>query len=421
MHRLRIARNIRLGIKTLWLHKMRSFLTVLGVVFGVGSVIAMLSVGEGASKEALEQIRKLGSNNIIVNSVKPSEDEAISSKRQFVSMYGVLYKDVVRIDETMQSVSRTVPVKVVRKEGRLGERAFEMRLVGTTPTWFELVRRDTIAGRVLTWQDFEDFAPVCVLTEHGARRILATEHTVGQSIRIGSNTYEVIGIVRSEQSSGGIQTPDQQVDAYIPLNVAREHYGDIATRRTSGSFERTHVELHQVLVEVSSTEQVEPVAEAIAAMFKRFHPKNDVVISVPLALLRQAEATKRTFNVVLGSIAGISLLVGGIGIMNIMLASVTERTREIGLRRAIGAKQRQILGQFLIETTVLSTVGGLIGICVGVAMPWLITKVSGMPTIVPLYSIVLSLLISVGVGMIFGIYPAMRAAKLDPIEALRHE
>ena len=174
-------------------------------------------------------------------------------------------------------------------------------------------------------------------------------------------------------------------------------------------------------LEVDEEGHVEATANAIERMLETFHKKKDYVMNVPLTLLRQAETTKRTFNIVLGAIAGISLLVGGIGIMNIMLASVTERTREIGIRRAIGAKQRQIVAQFLIETVVLSFTGGLFGIGVGVLIPWIIEKAVGMPTIVSMSSLVLSLGISVSVGMIFGIYPAMRAAALDPIIALRHE
>lgn len=426
MHQVRLVRNIILGIKNLLLHKLRSFLTVLGVVFGVGSVIAMLSVGEGASRQALDQIRRLGSNIIILTSIKPTEDEVAAVRRSHMSIYGLEYDDELRIKETMPAVERTVPVKLIRKEGRLGERSLELRLVGTTPAWFELVNRDVIVGRVLSQRDFDRHGSVCVLTEYGARRLLATEHTVGQPIRISANYFEIIGIVRSEQDGGAIQTPDQNVDAYIPLNVAREFYGDTVFRRSTGSMEHELVELHQILVQVkegphSSTELVEPTAVAIKAMLERNHKKKDYRISVPLTLLRQAEQTKRTFNIVLGSIAGISLLVGGIGIMNIMLASVTERTREIGIRRAVGAKQRQIIGQFLAETVVLSSVGGIIGIGIGMLFPWLITRFSGMPTIVPSYSVVLSLGISVGVGLIFGLYPAVRAAKLDPIVALRHE
>ncbi len=421
MHQSRAIRNIRLGIKNLMLHKLRSLLTVLGMVFGVGSVIAMLAVGEGASREAMEQIRKLGSNNIILTAVKPIEEEQGTARSGWMSVYGLLYEDEQRIRETMPAVLRTVPVKHVRKEGRLGERAMELRLMGTTPDWFDLVSRPLVAGRTLTQMDCDRQASVCILTEHGARRLLATEHTIGQPLRIGGDYYKVIGIVRSEQSSGSIQTPDQNVDAYIPLNVARARFGDISIRRTTGSREMKLVELHMILVQVRSIDQVESTADAIRSMLKRFHKKEDYRISVPLALLQQAEATKRTFNIVLGSIAGISLLVGGIGIMNIMLASVTERTREIGIRRAIGAKRRQIIVQFLIETIVLSTVGGLIGIVIGMTIPWVITRLAGMPTVVPAYSIVLSLCISVGVGIIFGLYPAVRAAKLEPIVALRHE
>jgi putative ABC transport system permease protein len=421
MHRSRAIRNISLGIKNLMLHKLRSLLTVLGVVFGVGSVIAMLAVGEGASREALEQIRKLGSNNIILTCVKPPEDEQAASRRAFTSVYGLLYDDEQRIRQTIPGVRRTVPVKQVLKEGRLGERAMDLRVMGTTCDWFDLVNRPVVAGRTLRQRDFDQQAGVCVLTEHGARRLLATEHSIGQSLRIAGDCYEVIGIVQSEHSGGGIQTPDQEVDAYIPVNVARARYGDLSMKRSTGSREMEMVQLHMILVQVSRIDDVEATANAIQSMLTEFHKKKDYRISVPLALLQQAEATKRTFNIVLGSIAGISLLVGGIGIMNIMLASVTERTQEIGIRRAIGAKRRQIIGQFLIETVVLSTIGGLIGIGIGMMIPWLITSFAGMPTVVPAYGVILSLCISVGVGIIFGLYPAVRAARLDPIVALRHE
>jgi putative ABC transport system permease protein len=421
MQHSRLMRNVRLGVKNLRLHKLRSFLTMLGVVFGVSSVIAMLAVGEGASKEALEQIRKLGSNNIIIRSAKPVK-EASREVRIRMSIYGLLYEDMERISESFSSVRRIVPAKLVQQEGRLGARTLELRVVGTTPEWFDLVRRPMAAGRVMTATDNGQRRNVVVLTEHGARRLLAGESTIGQNLRIGGGVFEVIGIVRSESGFGGdIQTPDQDVDAYIPLEVARERFGDIFTRRAAGARIRELVELHQIIAEVATLEEVESTSAGIESLLKRFHKKDDYRVSVPLALLRQAEATKRTFNIVLGSIAAISLLVGGIGIMNIMLASVTERTREIGIRRAIGAKRKQIVGQFLIETVVLSTTGGLIGIGIGLLVPWLITSFAGMPTVVKPWSLVLSLGISMTVGILFGIYPAFRAAELDPIEALRHE
>lgn len=423
MQTRRLYRNIRLGIKTLWLHRLRSMLTMLGVVFGVSSVIAMLAVGEGASKEALERIKKLGSTNIIITSEKPPDDD--SSRRAShwtVSMYGLTYDDELRARESFSKIKHTVPVKLIKREGRLGTRTLDLRLVGTTPQWFQLVQRPLLAGRVLAPRDNSSRAAVVVLTEYGARRLLATNEVLGQSLRVGGNYYEVIGIVQSEGGQGSsVQTPDQQVDAYVPIDVAREHFGDQYTMRASGSFMRERVELHQMIVQVESTADVEPVAAGLGTMLERFHNQEDYRISVPLALLRQAEATKRTFNIVLGSIAGISLLVGGIGIMNIMLASVTERTREIGIRRAIGAKRSQIIGQFLIETVVLSTAGGVVGVGIGVFVPWLITKFAQMPTVVTPFSLAISLGISMTVGIVFGLYPARHAASLDPIEALRHE
>ncbi len=452
MKRLKLIRNVRLGIKSLWLHKLRSVLTMLGVVFGVGSVVAMLSVGEGASQKALEQIRKLGSDNIIIHSIKPTEEEKESSRstgRSRTLDYGLRYEDLARIRQSYPAVKRAVPAKIIREEARLGERATEVRIVGTTPGWFDLVPRELVAGRVLNEGDMAKHAGVCVLGEDVARRLLAGESTIGQTVRIGEDSYFVVGILKTATGAGGgVQTPDRSNDAYIPLNVVKERIGDTVVQRSSGSFSRENVELHQIIVEVGPTDvevprasfsgfhawmqqsrrvhltalqSVEPTARAIEIGLNRFHDRKDFDVAVPLALLRQARETQRIFNIVLGSIAGISLLVGGIGIMNIMLASVTERTREIGVRRAIGAKRRQIITQFLIETVVLSSVGGLFGVGLGVTIPALIQALAGMPTVVTWWSVLLSLGISGFVGIVFGLYPAFRAATLDPIVALRHE
>lgn len=419
---IRFYRNVRLGIKTLMLHKMRSMLTMLGMVFGVGAVIAMLAVGEGASREALDQIRKLGSQNIIITSQKPVEQAASGAMNVRMNIYGLLYDDLERIEQSYETVSRVVPAKLLRGQGRVDGRTLELRLVGTSPEWFDLVARELIAGRRMSQRDVDQSSSVVVLTEHGARRLLAGQQTLGSQVLMNSGYYTVIGVVKSESTqSGTMQTPDQSIDAYIPLNVAIERFGDISVTRSSGSRSRELVELHQLIVQVDSIDHVESTAAAIDRMLTLNHPKQDYSMSVPLALLRQAEATQRTFNIVLGSIAGISLLIGGIGIMNIMLASVTERTKEIGIRRAIGAKRKQIIGQFLIETVVLSVTGGLIGIGIGLLIPWLITIFAQMPTAVTMWSVMLSVVISVGIGVVFGMYPAMRAANLDPIVALRHE
>jgi len=420
--KIKFFRELASGIQTLMLHKLRSLLTMLGVVFGVGSVVAMLAVGEGASMEALEQIRKLGSNNIIISSVKSMDEETSSTTRSFISIYGLTYQDHERIQESFSTVKKNVPVKLMRKASRLGKRSLDLRVVGTSPQWFEVIPRTLLGGRSLNQTDMERKSAVVVLTEFGARKLLAGMNTIGQSIRIGGDSFEVVGIIKNETGQAGtIQIPDKDIDAYVPVTTAKTYFGDVTMKISSGSRLSEKVELHQIIVQVDTLSNVEPSALAIERMLTLFHKKKDYQINVPLALLKQAEATKRTFNIVLGSIAGISLLVGGIGIMNIMLASVTERIREIGIRRAIGARRRQIIIQFLIEAVVLSTVGGFIGIALGITIPWFITLFAKMPTVITPTGILLPLFVSIGIGIIFGLYPAARAARVDPIIALRHE
>jgi putative ABC transport system permease protein len=413
---------VKLGLSDVWRHKTRSALTMLGMVFGVGSVIAMLAVGEGASQQALDSIKRLGSQNIMVMSMKPTSEEGVStgSQRGSLAVYGLLYEDEDRIKETVPGVQLTVPARMTRRSARLGERQLEMRVVETEPDWFEVVQRPVLAGRVLTEHDMQMRANVCVLTEHGVRRLLAAEETLGQRIRIASGVFEVVGVVKNE-TGGTVRAPDSEADAYIPITTGTKLFGEAIIRYSAGGMEGEKVELSQIIVKMADTAAVEPGSKAIESMLTRFHKKRDFRIDVPLTLLREAERTKRTYNIVLGAIAGISLLVGGIGIMNIMLASVTERTKEIGIRRAIGARRSRIVVQFLINTCVLSIGGGLVGLLLGVGIPLLITLTTGMPTVVQPYSLVLAFGISVGIGIVFGLYPALRAASLDPIEALRHE
>ena len=413
---------IKLGLTDVWRHKTRSFLTMLGVVFGVGSVIAMLAVGEGASQQALDSIKRLGSENIMVTSVKPSNEDGASTgaQRGRLAVYGLLYDDEVRIRETVPGVVVTVPARMTRRNARLNERQLEMRVVETIPEWFDVVQRPVLAGRVLTANDMRMRSNVCVLTEYGVRRLLAAEEMIGQHIRIASGLFEVTGIVKNE-TGGAVRAPDSEADAYIPLTTGTRLFGEANIRYSAGGMEGEKVELSEIIVKMADTKAVETGSKAIEAVLTRFHKKKDFRIDVPLTLLREAERTKRTYNIVLGAIAGISLLVGGIGIMNIMLASVTERTKEIGIRRAIGARRSRIVIQFLINTCVLSIGGGIVGLLLGIAIPFLITVFTDMPTVVQPYSLILAFGISVGIGIIFGLYPAMRAAALDPIEALRHE
>ena len=419
---LQLLPLVRMGLTDILRHKLRSFLTMLGVVFGVGSVVAMLAVGEGASQQALDAIRKLGSQNIILSSVKPPEAGAEGVQRSSrMNTYGLLYADETRILETIPGVARTVPARFMRKQGFLGALSMELRVVGTTAAWFDVVARPVVAGRLLSSQDEDARATVCVLTENGARKLLAGQHTIGQTLRLGSTFFEVIGIVRNAESTGGMQTPDRETDVYIPMKTGIERFGEVEMQMSASSRSMEKVELSQIIVEMRGTPAVEPGMQAIETMLRFFHKKEDFRIDVPLALLREAEATKRRFNVVLGSIAAISLLVGGIGIMNIMLASVTERTQEIGIRRAIGARRSHIVLQFLVETCVLSIGGGLIGLLLGSAIPLLITMLADMPTAIRPYSLALAFSISAGIGIVFGLYPARRAARLDPVEALRRD
>jgi putative ABC transport system permease protein len=282
---VKLVRNIRSGMENLLLHKLRSFLTMLGVVFGVGSVVAMLSVGEGAGREVLEQIRKLGSNNIIISSVKPAEDQSTSTNRPSagMSMYGLTYEDHLRMFESLEHVERTAPVKLLRQDARLGERTLEVRVVGTSPDWFDLVSREVLAGRVLLPVNKATPVPTAVLTEFGARRLLATKHSVGEWVRLGGKCFEIIGIVRSEGGKvGDLQMPDEDVDAYIPIAIARQYFGDITTRSASGSRALERVELHQAIVQVDRMENVEATAKAIERMLSQFHKKKDYSVSVPL-------------------------------------------------------------------------------------------------------------------------------------------
>ncbi len=422
MTKFSVGRDIRLGINNLLLHGLRSLLTMLGMVFGVASVIAMLAVGKGAGQETLEQIRELGSDVIIMNSVKPVAQDKQQQTNNVLNVYGLTYRDVNQLQRTIPDVEIVVPVKIRREQALMGSQPVAVRMVGTTPEWFSLVRRPLVAGRLLSPLDETRRSAVAVIAEQLARELFPLKTVIGGFVRVGGDSYRVVGVVQSATVSGGeVQSLDEDHDLYLPLSTLRERQGDVFVKRSTGSRIQERVELHQVLVRMRSERIVEKTASSLQRLVDHFHKQEDVSLQVPLALLRQAEKTQRRFNIVLGAIAGISLLVGGIGIMNIMLASVTERTREIGIRRAIGARRKQIVLQFLIETVVLSCCGGALGIALGLFLPWIITRLTGLNTVVTSTSLILSLFISVTVGIVFGLYPAIRASRLDPIVALRHE
>ncbi|HTJ00410.1 MAG TPA: ABC transporter permease [Dongiaceae bacterium] len=425
-----LRRIVRVGIKSLWLHRLRSLLTALGIVFGVCSVIAMLAIGEGASYEAQEQIKNLGSQNIILRSVKPPEEQKVSDKasQSFVLQYGLTYLDIQRIRSTIPGVTVVLPARTIRDYVWRLSRRVDCDVTGTVP-WYPATRNQRVArGRFFTEEDMAGQASVCVLGAEMVPALFPLESPLGKHVRVGSDYYEVIGVMApgsfTAKTDDSADAEDQKPAAnrmFIPLETVKMRYGEVLMRRRSGSFEAQRVQLHEATVKVDSLQDVTGVAAAIKQLMERNHPKKDYQIVVPLELLRRAERTKQIFNIVLGSIAAISLLVGGIGIMNIMLASVTERTREIGIRRALGARRRDIVLQFLVETVLLSGAGGILGVLLGITIPFIVTHAAGMRTIITFWSPLLAFSISALVGVVFGIYPAIRAAAMDPVEALRHE
>ena len=424
---LSLIRVIHLGIRSLMLHKMRSLLTMLGIIFGVCSVIAMLAIGEGASFEAQEAIRELGSRNVIIRSVPPPKGQTTADTVQtYTANYGLKLTDIKLLEETLHPrITATLAKRRYRMSVRAGRVEISGTVWGTQPNHLRMSQMELITGRFLLATDAH--ANVCVITDSMAAKLFPISDPLQGKVKLNNwQIFRVVGVVR-ETAAASVRTPGQDntgraldANVYIPLASAHARLGVLFTERTSGGRLRERVELHELVVELADVDQVEATVPAIRAALKTSHRKVDYEIIVPLELLRQAEKTKRIFSIVLGSIAGISLIVGGIGIMNIMLATVTERTREIGIRRALGAQKGQIITQFLVETVVLSIAGGLVGVVFGVALPFAVEYFAEMKTIVTLPAVLLAFGISAVVGVVFGVYPARRAAELDPIEALRH-
>ncbi|MFK7961025.1 MAG: ABC transporter permease [Phycisphaerales bacterium] len=424
---------IRLGLNNLRLHKLRSFLTSLGIILGVGAVIVMISIGKGTEAAALREIDALGATNIIVRSVRPPESSSVGDEaRSSVAKFGIGRTDLRRIASSLPDASEIVPLKAVGDEISYQAQRTVSQSFGTTPDLLGVARLRIARGRYLADSDMDLRKSICVIGHQVEEQFFPLEDPIGREIRIGQQLFRIVGVLEPVGLAGGTGSAlvgrDLNQDVHIPLTTAELLFGDIIQRRLSGSFVSEEIEVSEIYVSAPTTLDVVRMARRVERIVDVDHADTaDVQVIVPYELLEQRKRTQRIWNIVLISIASISLLIGGIGIMNIMLATVTERTREIGIRRALGATRQHITLQFLVETGTLACVGGLIGIGVGVGLSVGIEYASSltprldMETQVTTWSIVASFLVSAFVGLVFGLYPAIQASRKDPIVALRHD
>ena len=427
MSSMRIERMVRLAVKNLSQYKLRAGLTMLGIIFGVCSVVAMLSVGEGANQEIQAKIQRMGSRNILVESVKPPQNEnETETTLNRIASYGLTYRDAEQCATHVPSLESITQMKVLRFNVQFESRMLQTDVIATTPGFFHVQRFRLLRGRFLSSSDGEFGLPVCVIGSRLARMLFAGVDPVGRTVSIDGDAYTVVGIIGDiAQTELNLQNElwleGENQNIYIPLRTYQKQRGDLFVERNEGTMRAEQIELHRLILGIDKQDNVVRAVDALRRMLKKNHEKEDYSIVVPLELIRQARETRRLFNIVLGSIAAISLIVGGIGIMNIMLATVSERTREIGIRRALGARRRDIVIQFLMETLILSISGGVIGLLFGIIIPLAITYFTSVKTVLTASSFVVAFSVSVTVSVVFGIYPARRAAMMDPIEALRHE
>jgi putative ABC transport system permease protein len=409
--------ELRQGFDNLRAHKLRSILTMLGMIFGVAAVIAMLSIGAGAQQQVIAFIQQLGVRNVIVEAREATDDTALTKTRKLSA--GLTFRDVRMIESSLDGISaltarkRFIPAKVLPKP--YGDVPV---VFGVQPVYQTIGSLNLARGRFFTEQEAEASAPVAVLGQGAAVGLFGPEDPIDKFVKINDTWCRVIGVtggqVAAQGDVAGLPTQDQNNLIYVPLMAA--------ILRIEDSRWWYRDEIDGIYIMMASDDRVAPAGTLVRGLLEATHRgAGDYSIVVPAELLAQQQRTKRLFEFVMVAIASISLLVGGIGIMNIMLASVMERTREIGVRRAIGARKVDVIRQFLIETTLITVSGGFAGTVVGVGLSELVAYAAGWSTIVTVSSVVIATLVSVTVGIVFGLYPAVRAAKLDPVYALHYE
>jgi putative ABC transport system permease protein len=410
--------ELKMGLASLFAHKLRSLLTMLGMIFGVGAVVAMLSITAGAQKQMMSFIDQLGVNNIIVDAHEAVDRNELQTVRAVSP--GMSLRDYRAIQENVQGLAAITPRKKFKLQKVLPKTANEApTLVGVYPSFQEINSlKLTDGGRFFTEDEDRDSAPVCVLGESAKVSLFGYTDALGKYVKADDTWLQVIGVLRSQSSNdsdtSAIESLDRNYMIIAPFNTVMRRFED----QTSYLKDEIDGIYMKVQPNIDSIETSNVVGALLAATHK---DAGDYTVTVPAGLLEQKKQTQFIFNIVMICIAGISLLVGGIGIMNIMLATVLERTREIGIRRAIGARQADIVRQFLTEAIMISIAGGLIGIAFGFALSQIIASAAGWSTVVTTSSIAIAFGVSVFIGLLFGIYPAVQAAKLDPIEAIRYE
>jgi putative ABC transport system permease protein len=414
---LQVVADCRRGLEALTTHKLRSLLTMLGMIFGVAAVVSMMSIGAGAQQQVLAFIEQLGVRNLIVEAREATDFQAFQKVRK--TSPGLTERDLRVIRANVPGVTastprkRYVPQKLVPKPQREAPQVY-----GVEPGYQQIASLSIASGRFFDADEARRAAPVCVIGEGAKTNLFGARDPLGKYVKVNEQWFRVIGVAGSQVSSqadvAGIPAEDRNNLIYIPVSAA--------LLRLEDSYSRFKDEIDGIYLQLGSTADMPAVADVVRGILNATHRQtNDFSLIVPAQLLAEQRRTQRIFGIVMVALASISLLVGGIGIMNIMLASVLERTREIGVRRAVGARQADVIRQFLVETVMIAVVGGVIGLILGFVLSRAIAVLAGWSTIITLQSVLLAFVVSVGVGLVFGVYPAMRAARLDPVEALRYE
>jgi putative ABC transport system permease protein len=441
----RVYFNFQIALEAIQANKFRSLLTALGIIFGVAAVIAMLAIGSGAKQEILEQIKLVGVNNIVITPLKEQSEQKVEDtqkeeKKKFSPGLNLL--DAKSIKEILPDVVSISPEIIVETNFVADGLSRTGKLIGVEPDFFKITNFKLEKGKMFNIEQLRTGAQVCIIGKNLQAKFFSKQEAIGSYLKCGSVWLQIVGILEerkiSKNSMQNLGIRDYNMDVYTPLKTVLIRYKNrslvtkamlnaaaMVNEETGESEEKVEESIHQIdrlVIQMANTEKLEASSEVISRLLQRRHfTVTDFEITVPILLLKQQQRTKDIFNLVLGAIAGISLLVGGIGIMNIMLASVLERIKEIGIRLSIGATKKDIVQQFVFESVLISLGGGIAGIILGIILSKVVSAVADIPTIISIWSIVISFGVSALTGLIFGITPAKNAAHQDPIKSLRYE